>query len=150
MLDLCLTLAQKSSLELANQINEFAGSVPLIEIRLDRLSVLDVPDLPGDSETQFLATCRPLRQGGHYDGPEEDRLGLLRAAAEQGFQWVDLENDVSSELRLPQGTSVVRSFHSFQQFPANLDSVLQDLRARGGREPGPLRQERQDADRQGL
>ncbi len=132
MWDLCLTLAAHSQQELNQRIAEYAGSVSYIEVRLDCLDEPCLPELPRYTPTRFLATHRPQRQGGHYKGSEVDRLALLQAAGEHGFSWIDLENDVPPETLLPPGISVVRSFHSFEQFPDDLDSVLEDLRNQRG------------------
>ena len=132
MLDLCLTLAENSASRLARRIAEFEGSVPLIEIRLDCLDVPSIPELPLNSSSQFLATCRPQRQGGFYEGTEAGRLNLLAAASERRFNWIDLEYDVLEEVDLAEETSVVRSYHSFQECPSDLDSIMTDLQTRGG------------------
>lgn len=71
-----------------------------IEVRLDALW----PKVPGDEAAEhlvaltslgkpLLATLRPVRQGGAFDGPEDVRISLLLAAARAGFAAVDLEND---------------------------------------------------------
>jgi 3-dehydroquinate dehydratase/shikimate dehydrogenase len=131
-LDFCLTLAETSHQELARKIAAYSGKVSLIEVRLDYLESKLLPELPGESETQFLATNRPQRQGGKYGGSERERLDLLQAAARCGFRWIDLENDVTHDLDLPSKTSVVRSYHSFRGFPTDLDTTLEELDSRGG------------------
>lgn len=132
MLDLCLTLAEGSYQELAEKIAKYSGLAPLIEVRLDCLDHPRLPEIPDHSPTEFLATFRPRRQGGNYEGSEEERLKLLMAAARNGFGWVDLEYDVEDKLDIPPETSVVRSYHSFEAFPDDLDSVLENLKSRGG------------------
>lgn len=55
----------------------------------DLMALLDAAPVP------LLATLRPVRQGGRFDGPEEVRVGLLAAAARAGFAAVDVEADVA-------------------------------------------------------
>jgi len=132
MLDLCLTLAENCHRELTRKIGHYAGRVPLIELRLDCLKDPRLPEIPQDSTTQFLATNRPLRQGGYFKGSEKERLDFLFSAAEQGCRWIDLESDVVTDRDLPVETLVIRSFHSFGGFLPELEKVLEDLRSQGG------------------
>ena len=76
--------------------------VGLAEVRLDALW----PTVPGSDQATddllaladaaripLLATLRPKRQGGRFDGPEQVRLGLLQTALRAGFAFADLEMD---------------------------------------------------------
>ncbi|MGB0652618.1 MAG: type I 3-dehydroquinate dehydratase [Thermoplasmatota archaeon] len=86
------------------QLRSLPPSVSLAEIRLDALWQ-DAPDPDAATETllalleaapcDLLATLRPEREGGAWRGDEAVRLGLLAVAAEAGFQWIDLENDLA-------------------------------------------------------
>jgi shikimate dehydrogenase/3-dehydroquinate dehydratase type I len=76
--------------------------VGLAEVRLDGLwpTVPDAEaatdallDLTDAAKTPLLATLRPRRQGGRFDGPEPVRLGLLQSALRAGFAFADLEMD---------------------------------------------------------
>lgn len=129
---LCLTLAERSLSVLENKLRRYSGMVPLIEARLDYLEVPKVPVLPADSPTEFIATCRPVREGGRYDAEEGERLRLLAAAAQSGFAWVDLEHDVEESPALPPQTRVVRSYHNFGGFPGDLPSLHRRIQALGG------------------
>ena len=44
----------------------------------------------------LIATNRPVRQMGDFDGPEHLRLGMLEDAARAGADWVDLEHDTDA------------------------------------------------------
>jgi 3-dehydroquinate dehydratase/shikimate dehydrogenase len=132
MLNLCLTLAEGSSGRLSEKIRRYAGQVAMIEVRLDFLDDLLIPELPLDRGTRFIATFRPRRQGGRFSGSEKVRLQVLQEAAHRGFQWVDLEVDAGEEPVLADGTATVRSLHLFEGFPKDLDSCLRELDQRGG------------------
>ncbi len=129
---LCLTLAETSPEELARKIRQYTGRVSLIEVRLDYLPQPQWPDLPRDSGSEFVATYRPEREGGRYQGKEEDRLEELRRAARAGFHWVDLEHDVSAIPDLPDSTRLVRSLHRFDGFPRDLEQAYRKLRSTKG------------------
>ena len=64
MVELCLTLAEESPAELQKKIAFYDGDVPVVEIRLDFLDPVEFPVLPSASGTRYLATCRPVREGG--------------------------------------------------------------------------------------
>jgi shikimate dehydrogenase/3-dehydroquinate dehydratase type I len=90
----------------AQQARAALGRLPpevgLAEVRLDALW----PTVPGSDQATddllaladaatlpLLATLRPKRQGGRFDGPEQVRLGLLQTALRAGFAFADLEMD---------------------------------------------------------
>lgn len=76
------------------------SEVGLAEVRLDGLWP-QVPDidratddllaLTDTARVPLLATLRPVRQGGKFQGPEDVRLSLLQAALRAGFAAADLE-----------------------------------------------------------
>lgn len=86
-------------------LQELPADVDVAEVRLDGLwkgvpdvdratdDLLAIAEAGQQSGRTLLATLRPRRQGGQFEGPENVRLGLLQAAARAGFQAVDLEMD---------------------------------------------------------
>ena len=132
MIKLCLSLADSSAAVLEEKIARYAGQVPFIEARLDYLSELKVPAVPGGQGTDFIATCRPVREGGRYQGEEQARLQLLERASHSGFTWVDLEHDVEEALSLPARTRILRSQHCFGHFPEDLPALFDSLKQTGG------------------
>jgi len=74
--------------------------VGLAEVRLDGLwpgvpdsdaAADDLLALADAADRPLVATLRPRRQGGRFEGPEDVRLGLLRSALRAGFAYADLE-----------------------------------------------------------
>lgn len=118
----------------------------LAEVRLDALWPT-TPDtdtatdhllsLTEDAPVPLLATLRPRRQGGAFDGPEETRIGLLVAAAKAGFAAIDVENDNQDMRALlralrPDAPHVVLSDHRFPEPPSRVEGMrhllaMQDL-----------------------
>jgi len=129
---LCLPLAESALPSLERKIGQYRDQVDYIEVRLDYLSSPSLPSLPTESRAEFLATCRPPREGGRFEGTERDRLQLLSAAAHNGFAWVDLEHDVDQDPDLPSSTRVVRSVHCFDRLPDDLPGLFEKLESRGG------------------
>lgn len=129
---LCLTLAEKSPLELQRKLHLFSRQVAMVEVRLDFLEQLRLPLLPSETSTQFLATLRPEREGGAYRGDEKSRLNLLQTAAGNGFHWIDLEHDVEEEPEFPPAVSLLRSYHNFRCMPGDLAGLLHKLKGLPG------------------
>jgi 3-dehydroquinate dehydratase/shikimate dehydrogenase len=110
-----------------------AQGADLAECRLDYLD-----HLPGEDELQglltatplpLIVTCRPVRQGGRYNGDESLRIELLRRASEFGtVVFVDFENDVDIWDLVPDRTLL--SVHDFDRCPPNLDALAERLRRR--------------------
>jgi len=117
---------------LVEKIAQHDGQVPYLEVRLDYLSEPAVPALPTRQGTEFIATCRPKREGGRYGGSEKDRLDLLGRAAHCGFTWLDLEHDVREVPDVPSATRIIRSYHCFDGFCPNLSARFQSLAQTGG------------------
>ncbi|MEK6975997.1 MAG: type I 3-dehydroquinate dehydratase [Candidatus Thermoplasmatota archaeon] len=111
----------------------------LAEVRLDALwpkvpdadratdDLLALTDAADAAAVRLLATLRPRRQGGRFDGPEDVRLSLLQAALRAGFAAADLEMDgldMAGEVRAfrPAG-DVVLSVHLGGEAPCRSDGL---------------------------
>ncbi len=132
MINLCLSLADSSAAVLEEKMARYAGQVPYIEARLDYLSEPIIPAVPDGQGTDFIATCRPVREGGRYQGEEQARLQLLEKASRSGFTWVDLEHDVEEAPSFPAETRILRSQHCFDHFPEDLPALFEGLQQAGG------------------
>jgi 3-dehydroquinate dehydratase/shikimate dehydrogenase len=99
-----------------------AAGADLAELRLDLFDgrhdpgrVIDERPLP------VIATLRPPREGGRYDGPDAERLRLLLALARRGAEYVDLEWDAATPVALDDlrgaGARVIVSRHAFDRMP---------------------------------
>lgn len=109
-----------------------------IELRLD---LFDEPISPEDvthlvttakqSSLAVIVTCRPIWEGGRYDGCEENRFLLLQSGANGGADYIDieliaLEND--GEIFLPlldhPNIDVIVSNHNFDTLPDDFEARL--------------------------
>jgi 3-dehydroquinate dehydratase type I len=139
---ICGCLAECSLEEFPNWLKH--PGVDLVEWRMDKfagrsfaqqvesfLSVLSVrPRLP------VIATNRPLREMGAFDGREDLRLRMLVEAAKSGADWIDLEHDADvdciAHLR-EAGAKVLLSWHSPEGTPPGktLRAKLESMRKTG-------------------
>jgi len=113
------------------QLRVYAGRIGLAEVRVDQMASCDLPRLIAEAGVPLVITCRPVREGGAYQGDEAARLEVLRRAMELGCAYVDLEWDSVGALERPprSATRVIVSRHWFDQTPPDLLALEADLRS---------------------
>jgi 3-dehydroquinate dehydratase/shikimate dehydrogenase len=94
-----------------------------VELRLDAMEAPDLPRLLARPPCPLIVTCRPKREGGLYDGPEQPRLELLREAARLGADYIDVEHDAFQTLGPVAPAKRIVSYHNFKETPPDLDAV---------------------------
>jgi 3-dehydroquinate dehydratase / shikimate dehydrogenase len=104
----------------------------LVEWRLDFLTepptAQAVQAVLADSPLGMIATCRPVRQGGHWTGSEADRLALLAEVSQcEAVRYVDVEDDVPQADWPAEPERVILSHHDFEHCPADLDAIFDRL-----------------------
>ncbi|MBA2448271.1 MAG: type I 3-dehydroquinate dehydratase [Chloroflexi bacterium] len=104
----------------------------IAELRLDLMQELDLPRLLADRPCPVVVTCRPLREGGRYQGTEEDRVALLREAIRLGVEYVDVELDTVDQIGERGATRVIVSSHDYERMPPDFAGRWRELRAAGG------------------
>jgi 3-dehydroquinate dehydratase / shikimate dehydrogenase len=105
----------------------------LVELRLDSMAQPDPDGTLAGRQKPVIVTCRPRREGGMFDGPEEERLRILCRAQTLGAEFVDVEWDAPVERFLHRrgGKGVIVSRHIFDRTPADAPALLDDLLMRG-------------------
>lgn len=106
----------------------------LVELRLDSMERPDAAAALADRRKPAIATCRPVREGGMFDGSEEERLRILAEAHARGAEFIDIEWDTPFEdvKQARGGRGIIVSKHDFSGTPANTAELLDRLRASGG------------------
>ncbi|KAG2496617.1 hypothetical protein HYH03_005438 [Edaphochlamys debaryana] len=125
------------------EIQEAAASgVDIIELRLDFLTDFD-PERDLERITQacplpYIVTYRPAWEGGKYEGPEPERLAVLKLAALRGAPYVDVEFKAAAyffadQHEVPLSTKIILSYHDFKQTPdaATLAKLAGAMRSAG-------------------
>lgn len=110
-----------------------------MELRLDSMAR---PDPAGALEGRgkpAIVTCRPRREGGMFDGSEEERLRILHTAHVLGADFIDVEwdadpqaPDLRSLFDARRGRGIVVSRHVFGRTPEDVPDMLAELRRAGG------------------
>ncbi len=102
----------------------------LVEIRLDYIRrQINLKRLLRDRGCPVIATCRRGSDQGKWEGSEESRLMLLRAAIADGVEYVDLEADVAADIPRYGKTKRIISLHNFRETPDNLEEIHARLAA---------------------
>jgi len=101
-------------------IGEANGLADLIELRLDYLRDIKLEMLLDAGEKPLIVTNRPREEGGRYAGNEKKRLAILRAAADFGAAFVDMEmrterSSLQELIKNKNRTRIILSFHDFQR-----------------------------------
>jgi 3-dehydroquinate dehydratase / shikimate dehydrogenase len=130
---LCVTVTADSTKAL--QVRRDAASLhaDLVELRLDGVRDIDVAGALAGRRLPVVVTCRPRREGGAFDGPEEQRLRFLADAVRQGAEFVDVEwnSAFAPILALRGGRGVVLSSHDFDGVPPDLAGRWRAMRSVG-------------------
>lgn len=111
----------------------------VVELRVDGVGDLDLPAVLADRTAPVIVTCRPVWEGGRYDGIEPDRLRLLRRARALGAEFIDVEfradwRSVAATEGITGGgmrEGLVLSFHDFNGIPAELETIAGAMAASG-------------------
>jgi 3-dehydroquinate dehydratase/shikimate dehydrogenase len=100
----------------------------LVELRLDYIRRnVNFKRLLADRPCPVVATCRRARDGGKWEGSEEQRMMLLRAAIADGVDYVDLEDDVAHQIPRYGTTKRIVSRHNFEETPGDLEAIHERL-----------------------
>ena len=105
----------------------------LVELRLDGVVAMDVAAALAGRSKPVIVTCRPLWEGGRFDGAEEDRRRILADAIALGAEYVDVEWKAGFEelVRGGGGRGRIVSSHEFEQVPHDLEERVRAMRSLG-------------------
>jgi len=128
---ICISIAQESRrLALADMLN--AGRQgDLIEVRLDKFAkAADVAELLAAKPKPVIMTCRRSQEGGDWQGPEEERLALLRHCIISKAEYVEIELDVADQIRPFPGSKRVISYTNLRETPTDISEIYQKARTK--------------------
>ena len=108
-----------------------ATRADLVELRLDGIRDLDVSGALQGCERPVIATCRPVWEGGRFDGGEVERLKILSRACALGADYVDVEWRADWRAVRVANSRLVLSHHDFDGLPSDLDERARAMRQSG-------------------
>ena len=109
-----------------------ASRADMVELRVDGVAGLDVAGALAGRSGPVLVTCRPVWEGGRFDGTEAERRAILEAALALGAEFVDVEWRAGfDDLVQRHASRVVLSMHDFDRVPVDLETRVRDMRSKG-------------------
>jgi 3-dehydroquinate dehydratase type I len=121
---ICVSIMPKSlteALKLIEKCEKYGAD--FIEVRLDCLtSFKGLKDVAGCTRTPLIATVRQSKCGRKFSGKEEERVKILLDVASKGFEYADVELNLSGlkivvENLWALGVKPIISFHDFEKTP---------------------------------
>ena len=107
-----------------------AHGADLVELRLDGVRDVDLAGALAGRRLPVVVTCRPVWEGGRFDGAEEVRLRLLADACARGAEYVDVEWRADRRsLPTEYASRLVLSHHDFHGVPDDLADRVRAMRA---------------------
>ncbi len=97
----------------------------IIELRIDYMPKSNLERLLGHTNLPIIVTNRPMREGGRFEGNEQDRLAYLQEAIHLKAAYVDIEANSYYPLVRRESTQMIVSYHNFLNTPADLDAIYQ-------------------------
>ena len=91
---LCITVIGKDADAIRQARAAAEVDADLVELRLDSMASPDPEAALAGRRKPAIVTCRPLREGGMFDGSEEERLRILERAQALGAEFIDIEWDI--------------------------------------------------------
>jgi 3-dehydroquinate dehydratase/shikimate dehydrogenase len=104
----------------------------IVELRLDGVTDLDPVGALVGSTRPTIVTCRPVWEGGRWDGDEAGRRRVMAGAVQAGADYVDIERRAGwvPDLRGTR-TRLIVSDHDFIAVSSDLGARVREMRAHG-------------------
>jgi 3-dehydroquinate dehydratase/shikimate dehydrogenase len=121
---ICISIAQESRrMALVDMLNA-APQCDLLEVRLDRFGKApDVSEMLAVKPKPVIMSCRRPRDGGLWDGTEEERLAILRQCIVSKADYVEIEVDVADQIRPFPPAKRVIAYTNCYETPANIAEI---------------------------
>jgi 3-dehydroquinate dehydratase/shikimate dehydrogenase len=108
-----------------------AHQADLLEVRLDRFDKApDFKELLAARRKPVIISCRRVRDGGEWQGSEDERLALLRQAVVHKADYVEIELDVADQVRPFPGAKRVISYTNLGETPDDVAEIYNQARGK--------------------
>ncbi|KAB2836135.1 MAG: shikimate dehydrogenase [Candidatus Brocadia sp.] len=128
---ICIPVIANNLDDVLRDITEASKVADIIEVRLDYLKNPDLKRILEGRTKPVIITNRPVREGGKFDGSEEERIATLKLAIQLQADYVDIEYDSIQHINRDTAhgipTKLIVSYHNFKETPDNLTSLYQKL-----------------------
>ena len=135
---ICIPIIANNHDDALHDMADASMVADIIELRIDYIKNVDLKRLLERRTKPLIVTNRPVREGGKFDGSEEDRIALLKLAIRLQADYVDIEHDSiqhlcgDTEHRVPTSTTkIIVSYHNFCKTRDNLTDIYNRLSQSG-------------------
>jgi len=123
MSEICISLCPESVKEVLKELKEAEKIGDLTELRLDYIKDINPKNLErilSHRTKPVIITNRNKKEGGHFAGSEEERLGILKRAIELKADFIDIEissgyEAISELVRNKKETKIICSYHNYKE-----------------------------------
>ena len=129
---ICIPITARGVENTVSEMISASKYADIVELRIDYIPELQNAEICIEeslkSKTKpVIITNRPKREGGKFNGSEQDRLRLLQKAIELGADYVDVEYDSIKQITRRNSSKIIISHHNFKETPHNLSKIYNDI-----------------------
>ncbi|HHT9146885.1 MAG TPA: shikimate dehydrogenase [Candidatus Wunengus sp. YC61] len=135
---ICIPIIANNLADALHDMAEASMVADIVELRIDYIKNVDLKRLLEKRTKPVIITNRPVREGGKFDGSEEERIALLKHAIRLQADYVDIEHDsiqhisTDTALHAPSNkTKLIVSYHNFRETPDDLTDIYKRLSQSG-------------------
>src|SRR3989338_10392333 len=134
---ICIPIIADNVDDAIRDMTEASKVADVVELRLDYMKNPNLNRLLENRNKPVIITYRPFREGGKYEGNEEDRVAVLKLGIRLGADFVDIEHDTIQNICKESAyisrnkTKIIVSYHNFRETPDNLLDVYKKLSLTG-------------------
>src|SRR3989339_1627141 len=132
---ICIPIIANNLEDALHDMTEASKVADIVELRIDYIKNVDLKRLLEKRTKPVIVTNRPIREGGKFDGSEEERIALLKLAVRLQADYVDVEHDGIQHIRRDTvhrvPTKIIVSYHNFRETPGDLTDIYKRLSQSG-------------------
>ena len=132
---ICIPIIANNLDDALRDMTEASKVADIVELRIDYIKGVDLKRLLEKRTKPVIVTNRPVREGGKFNGSEEERIALLKLAIRLQADYVDIEHDsiqhISRGMEHHAPTKLIVSYHNFSKTPDNLTDIYKKLSQSG-------------------
>jgi 3-dehydroquinate dehydratase/shikimate dehydrogenase len=128
---ICISINQESRRLALFDLFNAAPQCDLLEVRLDRFGMSpELGEFIANKPKPLIMSCRRKRDGGHWDGTEDERLALLRQAIVAKADYVEIELDVADQVRKFPPAKRVISYTNLKETPSDIADIYAEAQTK--------------------
>jgi 3-dehydroquinate dehydratase / shikimate dehydrogenase len=129
---ICIPITARSAEGTVSEMLSASKYADIVELRIDYIPELQNAEACIEESLKrktkpVIITNRPEREGGKFNGSEQDRLYLLQKAIDLGADYVDVEYDSIKQITRRNSSKIIISNHNFKETPHNLSKIYDDI-----------------------